>query len=348
MKQIFTLSLILLFLNIFGQNEEAKTLIDEGLKLHNQGEYKKAIKKYEKAYKLDENSLVALYEMSFSYLSLKNYAKTEELCQEAIKKFPNSKLLKQVYSTYGNSFDMSGNSKKAIEIYSKGIEKFPDYYSLWFNKGIAEYNIEDFYSSRNSFQNSIRLNPNHPSSCYYLGIVENNMGNRISAILALSRFLIIENKGQRAEKISPFLLKKVNNLYYQKEEGKSTLIYSSAGARLDTIPDIFKEIESNLNILETTSSIPGIGREYDTNIEEFNSHMKTIFELLKAYKKDNTGFYWEFFAPFFIELEGKDYVSTFVYDININANTDEKDIEWLKQNNSDFNEYVDWINNYKW
>lgn len=347
--RLFLISIITcLFLNSFGQENKVSLLIDEGISLHDQGKYNEAIKKYEQAYKLDTTSLMALYEMSFSYLALKDYEETERLCKEAIYKFPNSNLLKQVYANYANCLDQKGEPLKAIEIYNVGLEKFPNYYSLWFNKGITEYNLEKNYDAINSFQESIKLNPNHPSSWYYLGIVENKIRNRISTILALSRFLIIENKGARTEKISPFLVKKVNNLYYQEKKGNSTAIYSNAKSRIDTIPDIFREIETNLSMLETTSSIPGIGEEYDTDIEEFNSHMKTIFELLKAHKKDNKGFYWEFAAPFFIELENKDFVSTFVYDVYFNVATEKKEIKWLEKNKGDYKSYVDWINNYKW
>jgi tetratricopeptide (TPR) repeat protein len=347
--RLFLISIITcLFLNIYGQENKVQVLIDEGISLHDQGKYKEAIEKYGQAYKLDTTSLMALYEMSFSYLALKDYEETERLCKEAINKFPDSKLLKQVYANYANCLDQKGEPLKAIEIYKVGLGKFPDYYSLWFNKGITEYNLENHYDAINSFQKSIKLHPSHPSSWYYLGVVENNIGNRISAILALSRFLIIENKGARTEKISPFLVRKVNNLYYQKKNGKSTSIYSSAKSRIDTVPDIFSEIETNLSMLETTSSIPGIGEEYKTEIEEFNSHMKTIFELLKAYKKDNNGFYWEFAAPFFIELESKDFVSTFVYDIYYNVATEKKEIKWLEKNKGNYKSYVDWINDYKW
>jgi len=267
--------------------------------------------------------------------------------QKAIKKFPDSETLKNVYTTYANSLDQKGEPQEALKIYDEGIKRFPDYYMLHFNKGITAYRLKDDYEALTSFKQSGQLNPNHASSFLTLSIVEDQMGNRISSILALSRFLILEPKGQRAKQNLPYLTKQVNNLYQHIETGKTIATVNTAKPRTDTTKYEFIEIEKNLGILAALSSIPGINDKKKTELEEFETNMQTIFELLKAYKKDNTGFYWEFLAPFFIELEAKEYVETFVYDINSFEN-DDKDVDkWIKKHKKKLDKYIDWVNNYK-
>lgn len=348
MKLLFT-TLFLLNLTVitYSQTDSVKTLIDNGIHLHDQGQYKQAITKYKEALKIDRNNVTASYEMAFSYLSLKNYTETERLCQEIINKNPKSKTLKNVYTTYANSLDQRGKSKEALTIYDKAIEMFPDYYMLYFNKGITSYGLKDNAVAQNSFKKSAQLNPNHSSSFFYLGIVEDNMGNRISSILALSRFLILAPKGERAKQILPHLTKKVNNLHSYIKNDNSTSTVSTAKKRTDTAASEFKEVEENLGLLAVVSSIPGIDDKEKTVLEEFETHMQTIFELLNAYKKDKTGFYWEFLSPFFIELEKNKFTETFVYDINSYENDDKTVDKWFKKNQKKYDKYIDWVNNYK-
>ena len=338
---------IILAVATYGQTDNIQTLIDEGIALHDKGQYQQAIDKYKEVLKHDNSNVTASYEMAFSYLSLKNYDETERLCRDAIEKFPDSQTLKQVYTSYANSLDQRGQPEEALKIYNEGLEKFPDYYMLHFNKGITAYGLKNQYEAQSGFKNAAQLNPNHASSFFYLGVVEDQMGNRISAILALSRFLILEPKGERAKQILPYLTEQVNNLHAYIKEGSSTATVSTAKARTDTTSYEFAEVEKNLGMLAVMSSIPGIADKKKTELGEFETHMQTIFELLKAYKKDNTGFYWEFLAPFFIELEEKKYVETFVYDINSYENESKDVAKWLKKNNKKLSEYIDWINKYK-
>ncbi len=345
-KIIITTSLFLLTLTLFAQTEKASALIDEGVALYDQGKYAEAIDRYKESYKLDSNSVVMFSEIAMTYLALKDFKNTESICQRAIKNFPDNKGLKNIYSTYGNSLDDQKKPEEALKIYVAGINKFPDYYMLHFNKGITEYGLKRNYEARTSFQSAIKLNPKHASSYYYLGIIEDNFGNRIPAILNLSRFLIIEPKGERAEKILPYLTKAVNNMYYQQKIGNSTATMSSAKTRTDTTASSFDKVEFGILSIETTSSL-FLENEKKTDLEKFETRTQTIFEYLKAYKKDNSGFYWEFLAPYFVDLESQKYVKTFTYYINYFV-TDNKDVEkWFNSNEKDFDIFFNWSKNYK-
>jgi len=76
------LTTIMLTVATYGQTNNVQTLIDEGVALHDQGQYQQAIDKYKEALKLDSNSVTAIYEMAFSYFSLKDYDETEGLCRK--------------------------------------------------------------------------------------------------------------------------------------------------------------------------------------------------------------------------------------------------------------------------
>ena len=154
--------------------------------------------------------------MGYSSYMLKDYDGTILLCKKAIHRFPDSKTLKQVFTLYTNTLDVAENPREAIDVYDQAISKFPSHYMLHFNKAVTAYGLKDYYEARIAFQASAKLNPRHASSVYYLGVIEDIFGNKISAILALSRFMILEPEGERAKRILPFLTNQVNKLPAKK------------------------------------------------------------------------------------------------------------------------------------
>ncbi len=73
------LSVTLLFtLTVYGQNGDPRVdeLISEGVELHDEGEYEGAIDRYLEALEIDSTSVRANYELSLSYLALKDYENT--------------------------------------------------------------------------------------------------------------------------------------------------------------------------------------------------------------------------------------------------------------------------------
>jgi tetratricopeptide (TPR) repeat protein len=235
--------------------QTAVALIGEGIELYDQGKYTEAVDKYKQSYQLDSNSIVLFSEMAMTYLALKDFINTENICKRAIDKFPGDKGLRNIYTTYGNSFDDRQRPEEALRIYTEGLNKFPGSYMLYFNKGITEYNLKREYDARISFQNTLKLNLKHASSYYYLAIIEDDFGNRIPAILAFSRFLILEPKGKRAGKILPYLTNKVNNMYYQVKTGNTIATRSSAKTRTDTTADSFEKMEFGILSIEATSAL---------------------------------------------------------------------------------------------
>ncbi len=85
----------------------------------------------------------------------------------------------------------------ALKIYDEGLKKYPDYYHLYFNKGITLATSRKNEEAIKAFQASTKLNPNHPGSFNALAVLSSS--NRIASILASSRYLILDNKSTRAK-----------------------------------------------------------------------------------------------------------------------------------------------------
>jgi tetratricopeptide (TPR) repeat protein len=346
-KTLLLFAIASIITNVFSQSR-AEALFDEGTALYDQGKYAEAIDKYKESYKLDSNNIVLFSEMAMAYMALQDFPNTEYICQKAINKFPNDPDLKSIYSTYGNSFDKREKPEEALKIYEQGLAKFPKYYMLYYNKGISEFNLKKHYDARVSFQASIKLNPTHAGSYFHLSVVEDYFENRISAILCLARYLVLEPKGKRTERILPYFTKKVNELYYRAKKDGVTIVKITQKNRFDKDPYIFEQLEQGILDIETKLlSTPEVQGQPD--YEKLAQKMQTICENLKVYKKDNTDFYWTYLAPYFIELESKKYVTAFTYYINsfvgVNKAVAEK---WIEQNKQEADAFIAWNESYKW
>lgn len=332
----------------FGQNQiEVENLVEKGIESHDKGDFKDAISKYNEALELDKNNLLALSEKALTLNAMKAYAEAVEISQLAIKTHKNDNL-QTVYVAYANSLDHLNQPENAIKIYDEGLKIYPDYHQLHFNKGITQVNSKKYDGALLSFQKATKSNPNHSSSFNAIGILEMD-NNRIPSILALSRFLIIENQSSRAKSSFGILKSLLSKGVKQKEDisisvniDPKTLSKSEQGSKLE---NNFSSTDMILSIAAT--------QDYDdqnknkTEAEKFISKFETICSSLHELKKDNHGYYWDYLASYFIELKNKNLVEPFVY-VLFTISGSEDVMQWQKTNSALIQKFNDWSKSYTW
>lgn len=348
---LMVLPLLLCSTFIFGQQKEAaEQLVNEGVAQHDKGDFEGAIAKYNKALELDKDNLFALAEKAMSLLSLQKNDDAIKICQTAIEKYPEDKALQFVYVTYGNAYDGLKKTDKAIEIYDEGISLFPNFYQLHFNKGITLTGIKKYDDAILCFQKSAILNPKHASSQNALGKLLEFKGNRIASLLAYSRFLIIEPEGKRAvENLAS--LQKITKGNVEQTGKKSITINISS----DMISDTTAEGKAKENSFATTDLILAMeaGLDYDkknkkkTEVEQFIRKFETVCASLKETQKDNYGFYWDYYVPYFVAMKDKNLIETFAYIVFASSN-DPAVLTWLKSHESNINNFYEWSDNHAW
>ncbi|PLX08547.1 MAG: hypothetical protein C0596_06725 [Marinilabiliales bacterium] len=177
----------------------ASDLIYQGVKLHDAGKFDEAIIKYDEALEADKNNLTALYEKSYTLSTIGKNEDAIECCKLAVKHHPDDEDLDMIYVVWGNALDAIGEMNDAIEIYNEGIEKFPEFYLIYFNKGIT-YSSNKYYDKALScFEEAITFNINHASSHNGIARLNQMDENYVPAVLAYTYFLIIEPEGSRAK-----------------------------------------------------------------------------------------------------------------------------------------------------
>src|SRR5690606_13767877 len=352
MKKIILLLVFPLLCNtVFGQQkEEAEKLVEEGSAYHDKGDYEGAINKYDKALRLHKDNLLALAEKAMSLLSLQKYHETIECCKQTIEKHQGDKALKSVYVTYGNAYDGLNKTDKALEIYEEGMKLFPDFYLLHFNKGITLSSVKKYDEAILCFQKSASLNPKHASSQNALSRLLNATDKRIPALLAFSRFLIIEPQTKRAKE-NLNLLQSITKANVEQTGKNSINININPATFGDTTAD-GKAKENSFTSTDLILSMDA-ALDYDkknkekTEVEQFIRKFETVCASLKETQDKNYGFYWDYYVPYFVEMKDKNFIETFAYIAFATADNPEVN-QWLNAHDKEIEDFYGWSGNYSW
>ena len=339
---------IILFFLFFSALAIAQTqsgeIINEGIAFHDKGEYESALRKYDEVLKNDPANVRALYEKSFTLFQMKKYDECEVICKQLLQ---GKEYRKEVYVQYGNLLDVTNRQKESLELYNKGIREFPDFSLLYFNRGITLTGLQREDEAISSFQQALKLKPLHASSHYAIGkLVKND--SRVPGIMSLFTFLIIEPQSERSKESLQLLKNLMTKGVSQTDSGNVTI--SIDAGLLDKKN---KKSENDFSDAELMLSLGGSlaqssdANKSETEAEQLKKYLDLMISLLSEKKKKAKGFFWTFYAPFFGEMESKDYVTTASY-IAYSSSNDDQVNQWLKDNSDKTNAFYEWLKNYQW
>ena len=348
MRRIVVLFVSLFIVTTAFSQDEAKTLIQEGIELHDKGDFEGAIAKYDAALKIEPFNGKALYEKSYSLMEIKKYVEAAEILKTILKESKEPEYRKLSYVNYGTVLDYMGDKSKSIEVYNKGMKEYPDFYLLPFNKGITQSGMNDEAGAIESFKRSVTLNPMHASSHNALGRA-NFETKRIPAILSLFTFLIIEQTGKRAEQNLSYFNQLLTRGVSKGENGNVTISIS-----MDMLDDSKKSKEDDFSGAELVLSLMGSSNELadtlgaKTEADRLDIKMQMFINAISEVKKKEKGFFKNFYVPMFREMKEKGYVKTACY-IVLSSTNDKATLLWIDENSDAVNEFYDWFKSYfKW
>ncbi|HET7003449.1 MAG TPA: tetratricopeptide repeat protein [Puia sp.] len=344
-----SISILFIFYSISAfaqQKEEADNLVQEGVVFQDKGQVDSAFSRYTLALKMDRDNLAALAEMAYSYLSIDKYEESISYSKRAIKTHPHDPVLKTVYVSYGNALDGEGKTEKAIDMYNEGIQLFPEYFQLYYNKGISQIKMGNSTDALLSFERSVTLNPNHASSHNAIGRLL-YMTNKIPSLMAFCRFLILEPNSQRSS-ANLNNVQKILSAHVSKT-GANNVTINVSPELLDTNKRKEKNNFSGAElILAVNSSL-----DYDsihtnnTEVEKFIRKISMLSKYLQEIEKDNYGFYWDYYVPYFTEMNDKGYIETFAY-IAFSSSDIAGVKDWLESHKNEVASFYKWSDGFQW
>lgn len=137
---------------------------DYAVSLHDRGEFKAAIKEYDYLLERYPDDHVARYERALSLKGLGKYKKAIAEC-EVLAGYDDCIML--VYILWGNCLTEEGKVSEAIEVFLRGIERFPDSGELYEELGIIYFDKKEFDEALTWFNRAIEKNPELAASYYY-------------------------------------------------------------------------------------------------------------------------------------------------------------------------------------
>jgi tetratricopeptide (TPR) repeat protein len=346
-KTLILLGLCISFCISWSQTDVA-IAIQEGIALHDQGNYEAAIEKYDIALKIDASSYKATYEKSLSLMSLKKYEEAEQLLRHVLKESKDPEYRRLAYVSYGTIKDFQGLPDKSIDIYNKGIKEFPESYLLHYNKGITLNGLGKKEESIASFKNSVRLNPYHASSHHAMAWLTSSE-NRIARLLALFTFLLIEPQSGRAKQNANELNRLLTQHISKNENGNVTI-----NITMDMLDpkknkgkeDDFSTAELMMALLFTDSKVEdSLGLK--TAADKLGYKLQMIFSSISENNKKSRGFFSNLYVPMMMEMKERGFVTTACY-IALQSTNDSEITTWLKDNPEKIDSFFGWFKNYQW
>jgi hypothetical protein len=323
--------------------ENQQSLIREGVALHDQGKYDAAIAKYEEVLKENPDSVDALYEISSTYAAKKDYQKSLEFAYRGTRY--KSNLLGGFYMEIGANLDDMGDSKKAIELYKAGIKFAPNVALLHFNLAITYTRIGKLEEARKSLKNSLSLNPNHASSHLVLGGLFYKGDYKTPALLALSRFLVLEPESERSADAYRIFKEILQGGVSQDKDSKQINILVNMSSKKD---------EGDFDAIDMTIGLTKAGDYLEENkgktasqlaVEQLNTYLAILGELNS--KGNQSKFVFKYYVPYFTELKKRNYVEPFYYYISRSSDNPEVK-KWLDENSRQVDEFLNWSKQYQW
>ncbi len=321
--------------------EKQSVLLKEGVKLHDSGQFDEAIKRYEAILSENPDSPAAMYESAYSSYAAGNLNKALEYGYKAANY--KSDALPRIYDLIGNVLDDRSEVRKAIEIYQFGIKQFPLDYLLNFNLGVALARQGNQKEARESLKRSASLNPQHPGSQLVLAKTFSQNNYRVPALLAASRFFILEPNTKRTEGALEIIFEVLQGGVKKGNSPNEISIFANLNSPKDE--GDFGAAEMSLGLSKAAGMTEG--EKDKTEAELLAGQITVVIEVLSESKnKDGSKFVWSYYVPYFEEMKRREFVETFANMLRLQKG-DQKSRKWLAANQDQLAALIKWSESYQ-
>lgn len=166
--------------------------IRAGVELHDKKQYDEAIAKYQQVLKENGDNVEALYELAFSYLEKKDFAKSIETARRGTAY--KGEMLPMFYDLVATNYEEQGQLPQAVQTYKQAIALEPRGGLLYYNLAITQRDkLKDPLAARQTLKDGAVAVPDFPGVPVLLGQWFETDGYRTQAFAALSRAMVLDN-----------------------------------------------------------------------------------------------------------------------------------------------------------
>lgn len=344
----FLIIILLLFFNSIdttaqSKKARAKEYATQAIKMMDNGDSDGAIKLLKKAKKLDGKKLVYDYEIAYAHCLKKEYAAAIKVLEP---KLSHKEVTHQHYQLIGNSYDYLGKPEKAMEIYKKGLEKFPDAGELYLEQGVLEYGRDNYDEAVNYWEKGALVKPEYSSNYYWLAIIYSFSEERIWSVIYGEIFMNLEPNTKRTELVSKLLYDMYDkSVDIESDTAGGVSFYKQITITPSDLEGEFKmPLQMDYGMTMTLGLTPiMLESNGDTTIS-----IKRIYQLRKAFvelwfenEKDKA--HPNCLFTFQKKIKEAGHLEAYTYWMLMKGNQEEFD-QWIEDNEPDFEAFVQWYN----
>lgn len=313
-------------LTIYAQSSSEK-LIRQGVALHDKGHYKEAIDSYEEALKVNPTSMSAVYEMSLSYLQLKDYEKAIRNSTKVITA-NFQPLLMDAYIVKGTALANQGKMADALRTLDEALEKCGDEYLIHFNLGLCYFNNKDSKMAIQHLRKAIEIDATHASAFLLYAYALNDLDRWVQSFYSFHFFLLLEpNTGRSKDAFG-----EMYDIINAKLDPGSVRLSREDGVDRQFLYDAIQKKKS-LGATDDAS-------QYRFFVET----SKLIFFVLAQMQNDTqNGLLWDFFVPTYGEILDSGHFDTYCRYVSVAYFP--QSLAWWNNNKTQVDNFIEWFEN---
>ncbi len=325
MKKYILILGLLLSISIYSQTSTDK-LIRQGVSLHDKGQYKEAIEIYKKVLEANPSSMPAIYEMSLSYLHLKNYDEALKYSTRVINA-NYQPLLMDAYIVKSTALAETNKIDQSIQLLKDAVERCGDSYLLHFNLGLSYFNKQNNIGAIHHLRKAIEIDATHPSAFLLYAYALNDSGKWVQSFYAFHFFLFLEPNTERSKDA----FNEMYEILMAKRSGDSNELLSEEGVDREAIYDIVQKMQPK-------------STDTKDQYKFFEDASKAIFLTLSSQQNDTQGgLLWYFFVPTYDEIIGSGYFDAYCRYVSVAYFSES--LEWWNNNKERVDNFIEWFEN---
>lgn len=302
----------------------SEKLIRKGISYHDKGRYSDAIQYYKQALNLNPTSMSATYEMSLSYLYLKDYDQALKYSTKVINS-NTQPLLVDAYCVKSTALADMNKFDQSIKLLNEALERCGDQYSLHYNLGLSYFKNNNLDLSIYHLEKAIVLDTGHPSACLLYAYVLNDSNQWVKSFLAFHFFLLLEPNTDRSKEA----FEEMYHIITRKYDSDPSSLSDEDG--IDR-----KKLYNQLLKIRPRIDDPRF------NYAFFVEASRIIFFYLDQIEDDDkTGLLWDFYVPINSEILQSGHFETYCRYISVSYFPNS--LEWWATHKFEVDKFISWF-----
>lgn len=321
------LILQLLPLSIYAQTQQqpsSEKLIRQGVALHDKGQYNDAISLYKEALKINPNSMSAIYEMSLSYLDLKDYDNAIKYSNRIVSA-SFQPLLVDAYIVKSSALAETNKINESIQILNDALIRCGDEYLLYFNLGLCYFNKKDYNQAILNLRKAIEIDATRSSAFLLYAYALNDTGRWLESFYSFHFFLLLEPNTQRSKEA----FAEMYDILSAEIPANDGRLSSESGVDRRRLYE---------HIVNRRTSNKGVDSQY----LYFHEVSKEVFFFLSQMQNDTqSGLMWDFFVPTYEEILGSGHFDAYCRYVTVAYFP--ASLEWWNNNKDQVDNFIEWF-----